>query len=127
MKKFNKSKFALLLSLFTTIGCFKGNLAKAGNNNSKPLNLSKRIKKQSGKNWLWIVLPLLGIGAGVGVYAGVFFSNRKIEQDEKKENEKLKKNSEVSEYCEVVTKDKDGKIIKREIKKNYIPKEEYLI
>lgn len=125
MQKFNKSKIALLLSLLTTFGNFKGNLAKAESSNSKPLNLSKRIKQESNKSWLWIVVPILGIG--VGIYAGVFFSNRKIKQDEKKENEKLKKDAKVSELCEVVTKDKDGKIIKREIKKNYIPKEEYLI
>lgn len=100
----------------------KGNLAKAGSSNSKPLNLSKRIKQKSNKSWLWIVVPVLGIG--VGIYAGVFFSNRKIKQDEKKENEKLKKDAKVSELCEVVTKDKYGKVIKRESKKVYTPKEE---
>lgn len=123
MKKFNKSKIALLLSLLTTFGNFKGNLAKAGSSNSKPLNLSKRIKQKSNKSWLWIVVPVLGIG--VGIYAGVFFSNRKIKQDEKKENEKLKKDAKVSELCEVVTKDKYGKVIKRETKKVYTPEKEY--
>ena len=123
MQKFNKSKIALLLSLLTTFGYFKGNLAKAGSSNSKPLNLSKRIRQESNKSWLWVFAPLLGIG--VGIYAGVFFSNRKIKQDEKKENEKLKKDAKVSELCEVVTKDKYGKVIKRETKKVYTPEKEY--